>query len=500
MLKGDGKGLYAMQWFDVDKAGLGKLLARKGKSFILFELIQNAWDEDTGTVQVSLQRIAGTKYVQIVVEDDNPNGFVDLSHAFTLFAESTKKRDANKRGRFNIGEKLVLALCEEAEIASTTGTVTFDGTGRHVRRSKRERGSLFTGKLRMTNAEIDECAAAMCELIAPGNIKTVFNGEPIPARSPIATLTAALPTEIADSEGYLRKTTRRTEIGIYEPLSGETGTLYEMGIPVVETGDRWHVNVTQKVPLNVDRDNVPPSYMALIRSIVVEATRERLTVDDANSTWVKNAIEQHGNDFTAETIAQLANLRYGQKRVAYDPSDLEANKLAVAEGYTVVYGNQMSRAEWDAVRRAKAILPAGQVTPSPRPFGPDGEPLKTVPREDWTAGMNAVVGYIQRIAPRLIAAPVRVVIANDPTWPFRGAYGRGKLILNVGRLGHKWFSGELKSIAEINSLVIHELGHHYSGDHLSSEYHEALCHIGSKLTQLALHEPLLFDLGREDGD
>ena len=79
-----------MQWFDVDKAGLAKLLSRKGREFIVFELVQNAWDEKANEVRVTLERVAGTKYAQLTVEDDNPEGFVDLSHAFTLFAESTK--------------------------------------------------------------------------------------------------------------------------------------------------------------------------------------------------------------------------------------------------------------------------------------------------------------------------------------------------------------------------------------------------------------------------
>jgi hypothetical protein len=34
-------------------------------------------------------------------------------------------------------------------------------------------------------------------------------------------------------------------------------------------------------------------------------------------------------------------------------------------------------------------------------------------------------------------------------------------------------------------LLIHEFGHDYSGDHLSSQYHEALCRIGAKLFLLA---------------
>jgi hypothetical protein len=106
-----------MHWFDVDKAGLAKLLARRGKEFIIHELVQNAWDEDTTRVDTSLARIPGSRMARLTVEDDNPNGFADLSHAFTLFAESEKKADTGKRGRFNLGEKLVLALCDEAEIS-----------------------------------------------------------------------------------------------------------------------------------------------------------------------------------------------------------------------------------------------------------------------------------------------------------------------------------------------------------------------------------------------
>src|SRR3990167_2968901 len=119
-----------MDWFSVDKTGLAKLLERKGKEFALYELIQNAWDEAITTVRVDLKRMHGG-FVRLSVEDDNPEGFRDLSHAFTLFAESHKKADATKRGRFNLGEKLVLAICTEAVIRSTKGMVVFDKHGRH---------------------------------------------------------------------------------------------------------------------------------------------------------------------------------------------------------------------------------------------------------------------------------------------------------------------------------------------------------------------------------
>ena len=96
-------------WFDVDKVGLSKLLQRREKSFLVYELIQNAWDQNVTKVDVSLERIEGKRCVRIVVSDDDPEGFQELAHAFTLFAESTKKKDPTKRGRFNIGEKWVLA-------------------------------------------------------------------------------------------------------------------------------------------------------------------------------------------------------------------------------------------------------------------------------------------------------------------------------------------------------------------------------------------------------
>src|SRR5947208_3856624 len=89
-------------WFEVDRHGLAQILERKGKEFALFELIQNGWDEPGVTkVTVSLEH-QGRNKAMLVVEDDAPDGFKDLSHAFTLFASSSKKTNPEQRGRFNV--------------------------------------------------------------------------------------------------------------------------------------------------------------------------------------------------------------------------------------------------------------------------------------------------------------------------------------------------------------------------------------------------------------
>lgn len=480
-----------MKWFEVDRKGLAQLLERKGKEFIVFELTQNAWDERTTEVKVTLERIPGTRSVQLRVEDDNPDGFADLTHAFTLFAQSAKKADASKRGRFNLGEKLVLAMCDEAQIASTRGTVVFDASGRHTRRARTERGSVFTGTLKMTNEELAHCTQAVRTLIPPPGIVTWFNGGPLASREPLASVEASLPTEVANDEGQLKPATRKTRIDIYEPLPGETPMLYELGIPVVATGDRWHLNINQKVPLNLDRDNVPPAYLSRVRALAVETMHSQLTTEDANAAWVREAVQRHGAELADDTVRTLTELRFGNKAVAYDPSDPEANQLAVSKGYVVVHGGQMTRTEWEVVRRAGALPPAGQVTPSPRPYSEDGSPQKLLPPEAWSPSMHRVAAYTQRLGRALLGKEVTVRMVSDVTWPFAAVYGGAVLTFNLGRLGHKWFDGERTPITR---LVLHEFGHDFSPNHLSAEYHDALCQLGAKAAELALTQPQLFEL------
>ena len=143
-------------WFEVDKLGLAQLLERKGKEFALFELVQNAWDEPGVTkVSVSLEH-KGRNRALLVVEDDAPEGFTDLSHAFTLFAASAKKANPEQRGRFNLGEKLVLAISDEVTISTTQGSIRFDAQGRHRLRSRQPVGSRIECLLRLTP---DDCRA-----------------------------------------------------------------------------------------------------------------------------------------------------------------------------------------------------------------------------------------------------------------------------------------------------------------------------------------------------
>jgi hypothetical protein len=475
-------------WFDVDKTGLAKLMAGRPKEFLVYELVQNAWDQNVTEVNVTVEPVPGQPLATVTVTDDDPNGFADLHDAYTLFAESRKKGNAEQRGRFNLGDKLVLAPARSATISTTIGTVVFDGDGRHLSRAKRAKGSQFTGLFPMTRAELEEMEEAIRRLIPPAGVATVYNGCPLEPRQPVAAFNAVLPTVVADGEGVLKRTSRKTLVRVFEPLSGEAAVLYEMGIPVVDTGDRYHVDVQQKVPLNMDRDNVPPGYLRTVRVAVLNATFDRLETEDAPKTWVREACSDPR--VSDDAIRTAVSLRFGDKAVAYDPSDPEANNRSASEGRPVVHGGSLSGAEWDNVRRAGVLPPAGAVTPSPKPYSPDGDPLNVIRQDQWTPGMQQVARYAAAIGSELLACNVHVTIVRHADWPYAATYGKGRLTINLGRCGHAFFDNGITD--EVNDLLIHEYGHHYSSNHLDAEYYRALTSLGARMVRLALAKPELF--------
>lgn len=475
------------QWFSVDKQGLGRQAQEQGMGRLVGELIQNALDE-LGVTAIAVTLVPGQGFADLTVEDDAPLGFTDLSHAYTLFAPSAKRANPEQRGQFNLGEKLVLAVCEQASISTTKGTVVFDDQGRTEKPDTRERGSVFCGRMKMNQEEYVQVCDYLRSLLLPDGIAVTFNGQQLLPRTPIHTFQASLETQIADSKGVMRPTKRKAEVSLYEQLPGEVAALYEMGLPIVEMGDRWSVNIGQKVPLNRQRDNVKPAYLKAVRTHVLNAMHERLSEQDANADWVRQSTSDP--NCSPEAIKKVLGLRFGDKFAAFDPNDKESNKRFVAEGGAIVYGPMLSPQEWQNAKKAGAIQSAGKICPTPKPFSqddPDAKEVTVIPQEQWTPGMMNVARYSVFLGRELMDVTMSVSMVNTPR-NFLAAYGRGgNLIFNVHRLGHGWF--EKGITVEVDSLLTHEMGHQWSSNHLSEEYHEALCLLAGRLKKLALEKP-----------
>ena len=472
--------------FTVSRRGLAKLLERRGDDHvtgIVFELYQNAVDNGgTRRVDLDVQAVPGRPQAVVTVSDDHPDGFRDLSHAWTLFAESERKSDPTKRGRFCMGEKMVAALALTMTIETTTGTVTFGPEGRTVRpRRCREVGSVVTATVRATREQVALMEAAVARLIPPDGVEVYFRGERLTPRAPVATVPCTLPTEVADAEGVMRRRDRATTVRAYE-AAGETAWLYELGIPVVALpDDRFDLDVGQKIPLTMERDNVPAAYLRSLRVHTANALAALIVEADAHRPWVRDAMgDTRASD---ELVKAAVRARFGERVVSYDPSDPEANKTAVASGYVVVHGGQLSGEQWQNVRRSAAMLPAGRVTPSAKPYG-DGPPVQRIPREAWSPAQEFVAAYATMLAIEMLGVPVEVVFDVNPSGNYLANFGSLRLAFNAPLLGDAWFERALVAVGEEHDdLLLHELGHHHGG-HLDTDYHDALTRFGARLRRV----------------
>ncbi len=472
-------------WFKVDREGLRKIIERRGKSIILSELLQNAFDENSTTVDVVLEKIAGRPFAHLVVKDDNPSGFDDLSHAYTMFAESKKKGDPSKRGFMDIGEKLVLSLCKNAKIISTKGSVHFleDDTMK-IGRQKTDRGSVFEAEVRLNQEEFDEVIESFWRLIPPPQCETVLNGKKLPNRIPLDTFETSLQTTIADENGGMKKTFRKTIVEIHEPKEEEVAHIYEMGIPVVETGDKYHYNVMQRVPINMERDNVPPSYLTKLRAVVLNHMAEKLSPQETAETWVTNALESE--DVQKEAISETLDKRFGKKRASFDPTDLQANMNLTAKGYTVISGRTLPKRAWENIRKAEAIASSGKIAPTPKPYSnhPDADPVRVIPKKEWNTGMIEIEDIARQMARFLLKKDDLLVRYVRPSQKHWSACWYGGMDFNVTRLGLEYFETWKKHPTHILDLILHEFAHHYASNHLEDKFYKACTDLGARCAKI----------------
>ena len=458
-------------WFEIDKKGLQQVQSEKDKFFIIKELVSNSFDEDISICDLNIKKESSV--ADIDVYDNSENGFRDLADSYTMFAPSYKKGIVEKRGRFNVGEKFALAMFNVAKIKSTTGSILFKGNGTREKRSdKTEKGTLFSGQIKMSKQDVSDLLEKSKSIIPPKKVSFYVNGDLVSRPETYKSFTENLPTVVSDDEGNLVRSSRNTNIELFKT---DEHFIYEMGIPVVETDIGFSINVDQKIPLNKDRDNVSPSYLKKLKTYVLNHTSSELTEEQSKSSWVTEALE----DADVDAVKDVVESRYGEDAVVFDMSDSEANKKAFADDVNVITGGSFNSKVWDNIKRTRE-----EYTDFARPSGSVGKYASpnitggATEISEYTDGMKDVIDYAKELHWYLFNSSCSVSIHNG-----NGAlatYGRGNLQFSYKMLGKKWFD-LANNKQRILELIIHEFGHWYSGDHLSERYYDGLCEIGAKL-------------------
>jgi hypothetical protein len=463
------------EWFKVDTKGLKTLIIGKKKIFVINELVQNCWDEPITYCKVNITWLLGK--VTLLVEDDSPEGFRNIEHAYTLFADTYKRGSPIHRGKFNLGEKLVLAICYNygAEISTTTGTIEFHPTkGRiHHWSQKRKAGSIFKGTFRATKEEFEELVNHARSLLPPSNIKYYVNDELIPQKIIYKSFKTTLDTEIY-VDNIVKIIRRETEVHLVE--SEGQSFIFEMGIPIMETDCKWHIDVQQRVPLTLDRESIRPSYLKTVYAEVLNQTCDNLNEEEVSTPWVRTGFTDDRT--TKDAASTVMTKRYGEKYLSRSPFDENANDEATSENFNLINGAELSKDEWNKLKENDLIRTASDL------FGREGVPGTEV---EPTPKQKIFADFAKKFAKEFIGINISVHFIKAQVKD--GAYfGGNELEFIINKLPKNFFD----EITEENiNLLIHELGHH-AGLHTDMSYHRLLTKLGAKGIMMALKKPSFF--------
>src|SRR4029077_1557652 len=143
--------------------------------------------------------------------------------------------------------------------------------------------------------------------------------------------------------------------------------------------------------------------------------------EDSTAGWCKLAgADDRCSD---KAIKHLIRQRCGEKVASPDPSDVEAMKTFQSQGGVIVAG--LSKGEWNNVKRAGAVLPAGQICPTAKPYSldPNAKPTEVIPEENWTEGMKNMAAYARFLATELMAVSISVSVVRTKN-KFLAGYGK----------------------------------------------------------------------------
>lgn len=467
-------------WFDVDVEGLKALQKGKPKTFIIRELVQNAWDENISTCEVDIAHTIDDK-INIRVSDDSPEGFKNITDAYTLFRDTSKRKDAERRGRFNFGEKQLISVCTSAKVITTKGTIIFNDEGRTQTAETVDSGTIVFVELDGTDKEYIEMVEYAKTLLVPPKIKYVVNGEVIPAKKPYKVFEAILPTEIQDN-GFLKKTKRKTKVHLVKEAEGK---LYELGIPVMDIDCQFGLDVQQKVPLSFDRDSVAQSFLKELYTETLNHTYQEIQPEHASDSWIR--LGMSGKNISKEAIKHILTARYGEKFVVANPFDKNSIDEAIAQGYRVIAGSELSKEEWANIREEQLMQSSSDL------FG--SELLNCAKEIQPDANQLETAKYAQRIAKKFLNCDIEVKFVVGGHGMVTAQYGGRRLTFNVSKL--KGFFDKPIS-AQTTDLILHELGHE-GGNHTEHSYHQLLTKLSGQLVMYALQDPGFFKWRDKNG-
>jgi hypothetical protein len=341
--------------FDINIKGLAQLEAGRDPAHLAFEAVANVFDEARGygntdrkrpdQCNVALEYSPNPRGIQLTVYD-NGAGFENVEDIWTLFGETSKRSAPHVSGRFNSGEKLLIAAARSAMVMTNKITVKFEDGQRDIIRHREENiGTMIQCLMPWTKEQMGEVRTMLARCIPPDGLAYRVDGVPIGRPPRKISVFVTLPTVHLAEDGVMRRTVRKSRVDVFANVGGEAW-LYELGIPVCPLGDvqfPWSLDVQQKVPVPQSRDMVESAYLTCLIGRVLEQAAldgcKLLDLDQQESGFVKDSLE-----YITKPEAMQAVIKdlFGDN-VVRESSDTLANARAAATGATIIPGRWLGR-------------------------------------------------------------------------------------------------------------------------------------------------------------
>lgn len=434
------------RWFEVDVAGMREFHgARKGWQ-LAKELVSNSFDEDVSFCQFDLTH-DGT-CAHLTVEDDGP-GFRDVADAYTLLGSTYKRARPDLRGRFNLGEKEIIAVSSSATVETAGRRIIFAENGERLEeQSDRKRGTRVELVLPWSQAKIERTITRMKRLLPPKNVKYTVNGTVVPYRESYKTFEASLETVLLE-HGVMRKTVRKTMVHLHKPSFGDRPMLFELGIPIQAIDCGFHIDVQQKIPMNPNRDAVKPHYLKHLYAEVLNHTVDEVPEDKISQEWVRQAVEDKR---TAPEVVKQMKKKFGEKALLWS-NDTQSNEKAVEAGYDLIRPKTLSPTERERFVEVGGLKHASDI------FSSNGEGDDRSKEVKANEDMQQIATYTKQLAIALVSRDIRVRFYSKFGEGVAASYNQaiGTLSFNVATLGYEWFKQGVT--ADTTAVILHEVAH-----------------------------------------
>lgn len=465
--------------FDIDTEGFKVQMSEMEPYRLVQEIIANSFDETSVSKIDCWLEHDGSMLTMSV--HDNGKGFRSIKDVFTLFRNSYKRKNVQQRGRFNLGEKEVMAVAFDGFIRSRNWKVEFyDNKRRETTGLEDNKGTTVEARFVWNSNQIETIKKELQKLIVPNKQILNVNGYPVEKKEIARTIKGELWTITEDKESL--KMVRRlleTKVDVYEKEEDEVAWIFEMGIPVQKLERnlkvQWHIDVQQKIPLEIKRDVVSDSYLVDIYALLANKCYDLVPKEKAGAKWINRSMVR----IEAKPAKDLLTKQYGTPKL-YIPStvDSEANEAVNKVGGVNILPNTLDRDERNHLRELQVVKLATDDFGS----GLSKEYKKIEPTEE----MEKYFAIVKKVAKDVIGKNIDVEVCDSdishPAW-----FGFETLTYNVRFLPkRKNFFNDFTEYGI--GLIVHELSHdkvpaeqEYPMPHQSPEFLSEIERIAGKI-------------------